>query len=112
MICLPLKKQIYMEVGYMPSRLFEDFLSNKWNLYGLQIISGCMMLIVLHQYLSIFQICIMGLCTFLISFCQRLLGIQFGILYYELNQDEIGGLLKEIRRLNETEKEEDGDNNK
>ena len=83
------------------SRLFEDFLSNKWNIYGLQVLAISLMVMVLHNYLTVFQMCVMALCVFLVSFCQRLLGIQFGMLYYELNQDELGGLLKEIRKLNE-----------
>ena len=54
--------------GIGMSRLFEDFLSNQWNVYGLQVMAGSLMVIILHQYLTIFQLCIMGLCVFIISF--------------------------------------------
>ena len=88
------------------SRLFEDFISNEWNVYGLQVLAGSLMVIVLHQYLTIFQLCIMGLCVFIISYCQRLLGIKYGMIFYEANQDRLSGLLKEIRKLNERKKDE------
>ena len=88
------------------SKLFEDFLSNQWNVYGLQVLAGSLMVMILHQYLTIFELCVIGLCTFIISFCQRLLGIKFGMLFYEANEDRLGGLLNEIRKLNEKEKED------
>jgi hypothetical protein len=93
-------------MGVGMSRLFEDFLSNKWNVYGLQVLASSLMIMILHQYITIFQLCIIGLCTFIISFCQRLLGIKFGMLFYEANQDRLGGLLDEIRKLNERKKDE------
>ncbi len=92
--------------GIGMSRLFEDFLSNQWNIYGLQVMAGSLMVMILHQYLTIFELCVIGLCTFIISFCQRLLGIKFGMLFYEANEDRLGGLLNEIRKLNEKEKED------
>ena len=88
------------------SRMFEDFLSNEWNIYGLQVLAGSLMVMILSQYLTIFQLCVIGLCVFIISFCQRLLGIKFGMLFYEANQDRLGGLLKEIRKLNERKKDD------
>ena len=88
------------------SRMFEDFLSNQWNIYGLQVLAGSLMVMILHQYLTLFQLCIIGLCVFLIAFSQRLLGIKFGMLFYEANQDRLGGLLDEIRKLNERKKDE------
>ena len=88
------------------SRMFEDFLSNRWNIYGLQVMAGSLMIMILHQYLTIFQLCVIGLCVFLIAFSQRLLGIKFGMLFYEQNQDKIGGLLDEIRKLNERDTDE------
>ena len=92
--------------GIGMSRMFEDFLSNEWNIYGLQVLAGSLMVMILSQYLTIFQLCVIGLCTFIISFCQRLLGIKFGMLFYEANEDRLGGLLNEIRKLNEKEKED------
>ena len=88
------------------SRLFEDFLSNQWNIYGLQVMAGSLIVMILGQYISIIQLCVVGLCTIVIPFCQRLLGIKFGMLFYEANQDRLGGLLKEIRKLNERKKDE------
>ena len=88
------------------SKLMENFLSNQWNVYGLQVLAGSLMVMILHQYLTIFELCVIGLCTFIISFCQRLLGIKFGMLFYEANEDRLGGLLNEIRKLNEKEKED------
>ena len=88
------------------SRMFEDFLSNQWNIYGLQVLAGSLMVMILHQYLTLFQLCIIGLCVFLIAFSQRLLGIKFGMVFYEANQDRLGGLLDEIRKLNERDKDE------
>ena len=88
------------------SRMFEDFLSNQWNIYGLQVLASSLIIMILGQYISIIQLCIVGLCVFLISFCQRLLGIKFGMLFYEANQDRLGGLLDEIRKLNERKKDD------
>ena len=88
------------------SRMMEDFLSNQWNVYGLQVMAGLLMVMILGQYISIIQLCVVGLCTFVIGFCQRLLGIRFGMLFFEQNQDRIGGLLNEIRKLNEREEDE------
>ena len=88
------------------SKMFEDFLSSRWNIYGLQVLASSLIIMILGQYISIIQLCIVGLCVFLISFCQRLLGIKFGMLFYEQNQDKIGGLLDEIRKLNERDTDE------
>ena len=86
------------------SRMFEDFLSNRWNIYGLQVLCSSLIIMMLHQYLTLLQLCVIGLCVFLIAFCQRLLGIKFGMVFYEANQDRLGGLLDEIRKLNERDK--------
>ena len=88
------------------SRLFENFLANEWNVYGLQVLAGSLMVIVLHQYLTIFQMCVVGLCVYLIAFCQRMLGIRYGMVFYEENQDRLGGLLDEIKKLNERKKDD------
>ena len=88
------------------SRLFEDFLSNKWNIYGLQTMAGSLMIMVLHNYLTIFEMLVMAICVFLISFSQRLLGIRYGMLFYEANEDKIGRVINEIKKINEEEKDE------
>ena len=87
-------------------RTMEDFFSNRWNLYGLQTMCGSLIIMTLYQYLTILQLLIIGLCVFIIGFTQRLLGIRFGMLFYEQNQDRIGGLLNEIKKLNERSEDE------
>ena len=86
--------------------MIENFLINEWNLYGLQMMCGSLIIMILHQYLTILQLLIIGLCVFMIGFTQRLLGIRFGMLFFEQNQDRIGGLLNEIRKLNERDEDE------
>ena len=88
------------------SRLFEDFLSNQWNIYGLQVMAGSLMVMVLHNYLSIFEMFVMAICVFLISFSQRLLGIRYGMLFYEANENSIGRVIDEIKKINEEDKNE------
>ena len=88
------------------SRMMEDFLANRWNLYGVQMMCGSLIIMTLYQYLTILQLLIIGLCVFTIAFSQRLLGIRFGMLFFEHNQDRIGGLLNEIRKLNERDEDE------
>ena len=88
------------------NRMMEDFLANRWNLYGVQMMCGSLIIMTLYQYLTIVQLLIIGLCVFMIGFTQRLLGIRFGMLFFEQNQDRIGGLLKEIRKLNERNEDE------
>ena len=92
--------------GIQMSRMMEDFFSNRWNLYGLQMMCGSLIIMILYQCLTILQLLIIGLCVFMIGFTQRLLGIRFGMLFYEQNQDGIGGLLNEIRKLNERDEDE------
>mgnify|MGYP003116019536 FL=1 len=87
------------------NRVFEDFLSNQWNIYGLQVLAGLLMVMILHQYLTLFQLCVMGLCVFVIAFCQRLLGIRFGMIYYEINRDKLKAIMRMIRRTNNKEKD-------
>ena len=87
------------------SRMFEDFLSNEWNIYGLQVLAGSLMVMILSQYLTIFQLCVIGLCVYLIAFCQRLLGIRYGMIFYEANKDRVEGLIKQIKKLNDKKKD-------
>ncbi len=87
-------------------RSMEDFFSNRWNLYGLQTMCGSLIIMTLYQYSTILQLLIIGLYVFIIGFAQRLLGIRFGMLFFEQNQDRIGGLLKEIKKLNERDEDE------
>ena len=89
------------------SRMFEDFLSNRWNIYGLQVMAGSLMIMILHQYLTIFQLCVIGLCVFIIAFSQRLLGIKFGMIFYEHNQDRLSRVITEIKKLEKKDKKND-----
>ena len=86
------------------SRLFEDFLSNQWNIYGLQVMAGSLMVMILHQYLTIFQLCVIGLCVFIIAFSQRLLGIKFGMVFYEVNQDRLKRVIDVVNKLQKKRK--------
>jgi len=91
-----------MEVGM--SKLIEDFLSNHWNIYGLQVACGSLMIIVLHNYLSYVDMFAIGLCVCLIAFCQRILGIRYGMIFYEANENRIGRVIDEIKKINKKDK--------
>ena len=80
------------------SRLMENFLSNQWNIYGLQVVAYTLMLLILNSHLTIFQMCIIALCMYIISVCQRILGIRFGMVYYERYKYKIEDLLDQIRK--------------
>ena len=86
-----------MEVLGM-NKIMEDFLSNKWNLYGLQMACGSLMVMVLHNYLTFVGMCAMGLCVYLIAICQRILGVRYGMIFYESRQDELDKLVKMIKK--------------
>jgi len=90
------------------NRFMEDFLSNQWNLYGLQVLAGSLMVMILHNYLTMFEMCVVGLCVFLIAFSQRLLGIKFGMLFYETNKKELDRemfkIAKEMKEKNRRKK--------
>ena len=77
-------------------RLFEDFFSNQWNLYGLQVLAGSLMVMISHQYLTIFQMCIMALCVYLVGVCQRILGIRFGMLYYDFHKRRMVNMMNKL----------------
>ena len=89
------------------SRIMENFLSNQWNLYGLQMACGSLMLMVLHNYLTIMGMCIIGLCVYLIAISQRILGIRYGMVFYETNKERLDRVIKEIKKLeNKGDKDE------
>ena len=87
-----------MEVGM--SKLIEDFLSNHWNIYGLQVLCGSLMVMVLHNYLSIAGMLAMGICVYLIAMCQRILGIRYGMIFYEANENRISRVVDKIKKMN------------
>ena len=41
----------------------EDFLSNQWNLYGLQVVSCAMMFYIIINSMSLFAMCIVAMCV-------------------------------------------------
>ena len=86
------------------SRLFQNFLSNQWNVYGLQVLAGSLMVIVLHNFLTIFQICIMGLCVYLIAICQRILGVRYGMLFAQLERDRLDAIVSEVKKIQKKRK--------
>ena len=90
-----------VEVGM--NKIVESFLSNQWNIYGLQILCGSLMVMVLSNYLSFVGMCCIGLCVYLIAICQRILGVRYGMVFYETNQYKMEQLIKQIKK----EKEED-----
>ena len=95
-----------VEVGM--NKIVESFLSNQWNIYGLQILCGSLMVMVLHNYLTIFQICIMALCVYLIAMCQRILGVRYGMVYAKLEQDRIDYIVSEVKKIQKERKKKKG----
>jgi hypothetical protein len=89
----------------MMSRIFEDFMSNQWNVYGLQMLAGSLMVIVLHNYLSIMGMCAMGVCVYLIAMCQRILGVRHGMMFYEKNINAVSDIKKLIKKSVKKNKE-------
>ena len=86
-----------MEIVKM-SKFMEDFMSNQWNIYGLHVVAYILMFLILNNYLTIFQLLVITLCMYIISMCQRILGIRFGMLYYEKYKYKIEDLLDQIRK--------------
>ena len=86
-------------------KLMTDFLSKPWNLYGLQIIAASLIIIVLHQYLTMFQLCIIGMCVYLISICQRILGVKHGMVFAQLQRERIDFIVKEAKKRIKKNKE-------
>ena len=86
-------------------RLMTDFLSRRWNLYGLQIIAASLIIMMLHQYLTMFQLCIIGMCMYLISICQRILGVKHGMVFAQLQRERIDFIVKEAKKRIKKNKE-------
>jgi len=89
------------------NKMFEDFFSNQWNIYGLQILCGSLMVIVLHNYLSIMGMCAMGLCVYLIAICQRMLGVRFGMLYYDFHKRRMVNLMNKLDEVKDNKDNQD-----
>ena len=91
------------------SRLFENFLSNQWNIYGLQVLAGSLMVIVLHSFLTIFQMCIVGLCVYLIAISQRILGVRYGMIFSQLQRERMDFIVKEAKKRIKKNKDKKND---
>jgi len=94
-----------MEVGM--NNMMEDFFSSKWNLYGLQIGAASLMIMVLHNYLTIFQMCIMALCVYLIGICQRILGVTYGMVWSQIDENKkkkIDLIVSEVKKMQKERK--------
>ncbi len=96
----------------MIKKLFEDFISNEWNLYGMQAISVVLIFMILRGYLGFSAFCVIGLCVYLIAFSQRLLGVRVGMLFYDSHQDKVEKVIDEIHRLSKEKAAEIEENNK
>ncbi len=80
------------------SRLFEEFLSNQWNIYGLQVLCVSLLIMILHNYLTFMGMVCVGLCVYLIAISQRILGVRYGMLFYEKNIDAVSDIKKLIKK--------------
>ena len=80
------------------SRLYENFLSNQWNIYGLQVLCVSLLIMILHNYLTFMGMLCVGLCVYLIAISQRILGVRYGMLFYEKNIDAVGEIKKLLKK--------------
>ena len=80
------------------SRLFEEFLSRRWNIYGLQMMCVSLLIMILHNYLTFMGMLCVGLCVYLIAISQRILGVRYGMLFYEKNIDAVSDIKKLIKK--------------
>ena len=80
------------------SRLFEEFLSRRWNIYGLQMMCVSLLIMILHNYLTFMGMLCVGLCIYLIAISQRILGVRYGMLFYEKNIDAVSDIKKLIKK--------------
>ena len=93
------------------NNMMEDFFSRKWNLYGLQVLASVLMVMILSQYLTIFQLFIIALCVYLISMCQRILGVCHGMLWSAIEEDKkkrIDLIVSEVKKIQKERKKKKG----
>ena len=77
-------------------RTTEDFLSNQWNLYGLQVMAGALIFILVHSYLPWMGLVAIGVCMYVVGICQRILGIRFGMLYYDFHKRRMVNMMNKL----------------
>ena len=82
----------------------EDFLSNQWNLYGLQVACGAVMVMILSNYLTFMGFFYIGLCVYLIAICQRILGVRWGMVVVQLEKDRIDHIVSEVKKIQKKRK--------
>ena len=80
-------------------KFMEDFLSNKWNLYGIQVLACVLVFMMTHQFLPWKVIFVLGLCLYMVGICQRILGVRWGLLLAQLEKDRIGRVIEEIKKI-------------
>jgi hypothetical protein len=78
--------------------MITKFLSNKWNLYGVQVLACVLMIIVLNDALTIGNTCIIALCVYLIGSCQRILGVAKGMLVYAIDKEKLIDIVNSARK--------------
>ena len=92
-----------MGVGCMFRKIkimIENFLINEWNLYGLQFLSLFVILMMIKNVMDFKQVIVMMVMILIIMFTQRMLGIRFGMLYYEIHKDKINRIMDGLKKMN------------
>ena len=80
--------------------MIENFLINEWNLYGLQFLSVFVILMMIRNVMDFKQVIVMMVMILIIMFTQRMLGIRFGMLYYEIHKDKINRIMDGLKKMN------------
>ena len=80
--------------------MIENFLINEWNLYGLQFLSVFVILMMIRNIMDYKQVIVMMIMILIIMFTQRMLGIRFGMLYYEIHNDKINRIMDGLKKMN------------
>ena len=79
------------------SRLFQDFLSNQWNLYGLQVLAYIFIIGTFKEHLGFMEFISITLCIYLIALAQRILGVKHGMMFYEINRHKVEMFVDKIK---------------
>ena len=80
--------------------MIENFLINEWNLYGLQFLSVFVILMMIRNIMDYKQVIVMMVMILIIMFTRRMLGIRFGMLYYEIHKDKINRIMDALKKMN------------
>jgi len=79
-------------------KLIENFFSNQWNLYGLQVLAYIFVIVTFKEYLGFMEFISITLCIYLIAICQRILGVKHGMLFYEINRHKVEMFVNKIKK--------------